>query len=151
MTVLERERLEGLAPKDQEEVGPWARTPPSGWLGTAVRKAAAPVALFVVILASWEGTSLAIRRGGKAFLVPSPLAVLNKGLLAHDAYSEILPSFARTAVLALVGLVVAVALGMAAGAVMYRFRWLERASYPYLVRSRPYRSSLWPPSSLWHS
>lgn len=99
-----------------------------GWL----RRFGPPVAFFAVIIAGWEGLSLHMH-GSRSFLVPSPWAVLTKGLLAHSAYSQILPSFVRTSILAAVGLLVAMVIGMLVATLMYRFRWLEQASYPYLV------------------
>jgi NitT/TauT family transport system permease protein len=133
MTVVQ-ERLEGATIEPEASpaaAGPAGRTPRRAktprW-----QRLIAPLALFAVIVAGWEGLSLLVR-GGRAFLVPSPWSVLTKGLLARDAYTQILPSFLRTAELAGIGLVVAIALGMAVGAVLYRFRWLERASFPYLV------------------
>lgn len=133
MTVVQ-ERLEGAT---IELAASAAGVGPAGGSQRPVktprwRRMIAPLALFAVIVAGWEGLSLLVR-GGRAFLVPSPWSVLTKGLLARDAYTQILPSFLRTAELAGIGLVVAIALGMAVGAVLYRFRWLERASFPYLV------------------
>jgi len=91
-----------------------------------------PGLLFLLIIGGWQLLSDSMSKGRK-FLVPSPPSVITKGLLAHDAYSQILPSFLRTAVLATGGLVVAIVAGMTAAALMYRFRWLETASFPYLV------------------
>ncbi len=91
-----------------------------------------PVAFFFVILGVWELISASLA-GSRKFLLPPPQSVLIHGLLARDAYSQILPSFLRTAGLALGGLIVAMLAGMLVAAVMYRFSWLERAGFPYLV------------------
>ncbi|MHB8190567.1 MAG: ABC transporter permease [Ferrimicrobium sp.] len=91
-----------------------------------------PFAFFVVILAIWELISASLS-GSRKFLLPPPQSVVMHGLLAHDAYSQILPSFLRTAVLAFGGLTIAMFAGMLVAAIMYRFAWLERAAFPYLV------------------
>ncbi len=91
-----------------------------------------PALLFCGILAVWEAISASLSPGRK-YLLPSPQSVLVHGLLAHDAYSQILPSFVRTALLSLGGFLVAIVFGMIVAAVMYRFRWFERAAFPYLV------------------
>lgn len=91
-----------------------------------------PMICFVVVIGTWQIISSSLSHG-RSFLLPPPWQVVTKGLLAHDAYSQILPAFGRTTALALAGLAVAVVLGLATGMVLYRFRWLERATYPYLV------------------
>lgn len=91
-----------------------------------------PIGLFVLIILVWEIISASLS-GSRKFLLPTPQSVLVRGFFAHDAYSQIFPSFVRTAMLALGGFAVAIVLGMIAAAVMYRFRWLEKAAFPYLV------------------
>jgi NitT/TauT family transport system permease protein len=98
----------------------------------ALRTITPPLIFFVVFIAGWEGVSKSLSPG-RSFLVPTPLSVLEHGILSSDAYDQILPSFVRTALLALCGLLVAMVIGMAVAAILYRFRALERASYPYLV------------------
>lgn len=97
-----------------------------------LRRLVPPVLCFVIVVGVWQGLSASLSNG-RQFLLPPPWEVLTKGLLAHDAYSKILPALGRTTALALGGLAVAVALGLVTGTVLYRFRWLERATYPYLV------------------
>ena len=91
-----------------------------------------PIGFFILIIVVWELISASLS-GSRKFLLPTPQSVFIHGFLARDAYSEILPSFVRTSLLALGGFAVAIVLGMLASAVMYRFRWLERAAFPYLV------------------
>ncbi len=129
MTLLEErhDQPAPVAPPQPPAAG--SACPPARF---PVRRLVAPLLLFVVVVACWEGLSRSMH-GSRAYLVPSPWSVLTKGLLAHDAYSQILPAFGRTAELATTGLLVAIALGLAVGALLYRFHWLERASFPYLV------------------
>lgn len=69
----------------------------------------------------------------RRFLLPSPADVLTKGFLDSEAASELLSSLMLTAALALTGLTVSVVLGMLTSILMWRFFWIERASYPFLV------------------
>jgi|GEM_PF-65494 len=98
----------------------------------SVARVGPPAALLAVVLGVWQLISSSLSNG-QQFLLPPPWDVLTKGLLAQQAYSAILPAFGRTTELALAGLGVAVVLGFSTGAVLFRFRWLERAAYPYLV------------------
>lgn len=91
-----------------------------------------PLGLLVLVLGAWEALSASLPPG-RAYLLPPPQSVLLRGLLARDAYTEILPSFVRTALLSLGGFAVAILLGVVLVALMYRVRWLERAAFPYLV------------------
>jgi len=93
---------------------------------------APPAAMFVVVMLLWEWISSSLSHG-RQFLLPPPLQVLGQGLFAPGAYDQILPALARTTEVAATGLVIAMALGVATGTVLYRFGWLERAAYPYLV------------------
>ena len=69
----------------------------------------------------------------RQFLLPSPVDVLVKGFLDPDSGKELLSSLLLTAELALTGLTVSVVLGMLTSILMWRFFWIERASYPFLV------------------
>lgn len=98
----------------------------------AIRRAAPPLAMLVVVIGLWQlvSSSLATSR---QFLLPAPLDVLRTGFLDRQSLDVILPALGRTTELALVGLLVAITLGVVTGVVLYRFNWLERAAYPYFV------------------
>jgi NitT/TauT family transport system permease protein len=108
------------------------RRPSTSRITRLRQRLAPPVALFVVVIAVWELISASLSPGRK-FLLPTPQDVLTNGLLAKDAYTQILPSFFRTALLALCGLLVAMLIGTCTAALLFRFKTLERASFPYLV------------------
>jgi NitT/TauT family transport system permease protein len=113
------------------------RTTRSSWAprrGPRSRTAAVvpPLMSVLAIIGIWYFFSSRLKPNRK-FLLPPPHDIVTKGLLNAKARSEILSSLLLTAELALVGLLIAVVLGMAVGLAMYRFEWLERASYPVLV------------------
>jgi NitT/TauT family transport system permease protein len=91
-----------------------------------------PFAVLVAVVAVWQLVSDSLT-GGRKYLLPPPLQVIQQGFLARASYQALLPAFGRTTELAVVGLVVSMVLGVATGTVLFRFGWLERASYPYLV------------------
>lgn len=97
-----------------------------------LRRAFPPVAMLVIIVGAWQLISSSLSTG-RQFLLPPPWQVLTQGLLAHQAYGEILPALGRSTELAVGGLLIAMALGMVIGSALYRFAWLERASFPWLV------------------
>lgn len=97
-----------------------------------LRRAVPPVAMLVVVIGAWQLISSSLSTG-RQFLLPPPWQVLTKGLLAQEAYSKILPALGRSTELAVVGLLIAMALGIVIGSALYRFGWLERASFPWLV------------------
>lgn len=128
MTVVEERSIVTVSP-----ARPDAAPPARRWTARRLVRAVGPPALFFCLfIAVWEGISRSLSSGRK-FLLPTPQSVLTQGLLSSDVYSQILPSFLRTAMLAFCGLLVAMAIGMMTAATLYRFRALERASYPYLV------------------
>jgi NitT/TauT family transport system permease protein len=104
------------------------RTPAS--MAAVVLPAVITLAVFVVI---WQFVSTHLMSPRRRFLLPPPSMVLRRGLLDGTTMSQIWRSLWLTTRLSLFGLAVAIALGMALGVAMFRFRWAERASYPYLV------------------
>ncbi|MBO0715261.1 MAG: ABC transporter permease [Acidimicrobiales bacterium] len=124
--VLAEVTVEGA---DQEAAVPRPVAPPGRG---RLRRAVPPVAMLVVVIGAWQLVSSSLATG-RQFLLPPPWEVLTKGLVAHEAYSKILPALGRSTELAVVGLLIAMALGILIGSALYRFGWLERASFPWLV------------------
>ena len=97
-----------------------------------LRRAFPAIAMLVVVIGAWQLISSSLSTG-RQFLLPPPWEVLSQGLLAHEAYSKILPALGRSTELAVIGLLIAIVLGVVIGSALYRFGWLERASFPWLV------------------
>jgi NitT/TauT family transport system permease protein len=87
----------------------------------------------IVFIGVWQFASTEMISHQRRFLVPTPATVLTKGLLDGTTMRQIAASLWLTTRLSLFGLAVAIVLGLALGVAMFRFRWAERASYPYLV------------------
>lgn len=69
----------------------------------------------------------------RQFLMPSYGDIWRYGLADSERAPELWSGFLLTARIAFGGLFIAIVLGCALGIAMFRFRWLERANYPFLV------------------
>ncbi len=93
---------------------------------------APPVTAVVALIAVWYGFSARLKPNRK-FLLPPPHQIVSRGLFDRKTAKEIFSSFLLTSRLALVGLLIAIVLGLVLGIAMYLLGWLEKASYPVLV------------------
>jgi len=93
----------------------------------------APSATFVAFLAVWSAISRFVLDPDRQFLLPTPLSVLEKGLLDRDALAEMLQALWSTSEVALVGLAIAMVLGVLIAILMNEARWLEYSIYPYAI------------------
>lgn len=69
----------------------------------------------------------------RKFLMPWFGDIWSKGLADGDTIGELWGGLKLTAQLAFFGLTISIAIGVLLGVLMFRFRWLERANYPFLV------------------
>ena len=97
-----------------------------------------PAAVFVVFIAFWYLLSGALLPPRKRFLLPYPHTVVNEGFLVwrtgeRRGLQPILLSLWDSSKIALAGLTVACVVGVALGVLMSQSRWIERATWPYLV------------------
>jgi NitT/TauT family transport system permease protein len=91
-----------------------------------------PLTVFVGLIELWYFLNLRLPQQ-RRFLLPTPVEVVQGGILDGEAFREIMASTWLTTRLALTGLAIAIALGMVLGIAMYRSSRIERAAYPYLV------------------
>jgi len=94
---------------------------------------AGPVILFGFFLAFWYWLSYDGMSENKAFLVPPPHEVIEQSYLIWDNFWEMLQALWVTAKIALMGLGIAIVLGMSLAIVMSQARWIERSVFPYAV------------------
>jgi NitT/TauT family transport system permease protein len=93
-----------------------------------------PASLTLVgFIGAWQFASTEMISHQRRFLLPTPGTVLTKGLLDGTTMRQVAASLWLTTQLSLFGLAVAIVMGSALGVAVFRFRWAERASYPYLV------------------
>ena len=95
-----------------------------------------PVVLFLLVLGLWQylhesGMRTFFDKPG--FLVPSPVTVVNESFVAARGRGKLLNGLGWTALIAAIGLTVAIVTGMGLAIMMARAKWTERSVYPYLV------------------
>ena len=104
-----------------------------GRVGAASRTVVPVVLAFVAALGIWYAVSYLLLSPSRQFLVPPPQQVLTDAFLDWSHLQPMLQALALTAEVALVGLVIASALGILTAVVMSQAGWLERGLYPYAV------------------
>ena len=95
-----------------------------------------PLAMFLVFVAIWQwmhvhGMRLLFDKPG--FLLPSPVTVVNDSFISRTARDKMISGIGWTALVAGVGLLLTIVVGMGLAVIMARAKWAERAVYPYLV------------------
>ncbi|MBO4254078.1 ABC transporter permease subunit [Streptomyces griseorubiginosus] len=115
--------------------------PPSkaGSATTAPRRRIRPAALLTPLgslaaaVGVWYAVTYLLLSPARRFLVPPPDQVLTVSFLDWSHLQPMLQALWLTAQVALVGLLIASALGVTVAVLMSRARWLERSLYPYAV------------------
>ncbi len=107
-----------------------AETRPGRW-GRARRQLVPPLTLIAASIAAWEAIVVASRL--PPLVLPSPLRVVEAGWQTRDLLGG---AIAVTMIETVLGLIVALALGVALAAAMDLSPFLRRALYPILVASQ---------------
>jgi NitT/TauT family transport system permease protein len=99
---------------------------------------AGPAVVFVLFIAVWYLLSQIILPPEKRFLLPTPHNVIADGFFVwrsgeRRGLQPILMSLWDTTKVALLGLAITIVVGMGLAVLMSSRRWLERATWPYLV------------------
>ena len=89
-----------------------------------------PIGLLVALVAGAYALHYAL--GQRSFLLPEPHVVLGK-LVDPKTAPDIFQALGNTSLVALAGLVVAIALGVVWAIGMNQARWVERTTFPYAV------------------
>jgi len=90
-----------------------------------------PILVALAVIGLWYLISTLL--GKKNFLLPPPHEVIIKGFLNPSTASDIVTALGRSAEVALVGLAVAIVIGVAWAIAMSQARWIERSLFPYAV------------------
>lgn len=101
--------------------------------GSRTTRIIAPILTMVVVLGLWTLVSTQLMAPGREFLLPSPLEVVQGGFLDAAGRSEILTALWSTTRVALIGLAIAMTLGVGLAVLMSQARWIEASLYPYAV------------------
>jgi len=99
---------------------------------------AGPVVVFILFIATWYLLSTTLLPPQKRFLLPTPHRVVNEGFLTWSVGEQrglkpILISLWDSVKIAVIGLFITIIIGTALATLMATRRWMERATWPYLV------------------
>jgi NitT/TauT family transport system permease protein len=97
-----------------------------------------PGIVFALFIALWYLLSKVILPKQKRFLLPTPNKVITQGFMVWHSgdrrgLQPILVSLWDSAKVALIGLAITIVIGMGLAVLMSTRRWLEQATWPYLV------------------
>jgi NitT/TauT family transport system permease protein len=92
-----------------------------------------PAIVFVVAIGIWYFVSYRVLDADRRFLLPPPHTVLKVSFGDPYNRAELLRATWLSTRVALIGLVVAILIGMALAILMSQGRWIERSIYPYAV------------------
>jgi NitT/TauT family transport system permease protein len=101
--------------------------------GPSRARVVAPCLVLAAVLGAWSFASHVLLDPDRRFLLPPPEGVIARGLLQAGDLGEMLGALWSTTQVALVGLVLAIVLGVSIGILMSQARWLEYSIYPYAI------------------
>jgi NitT/TauT family transport system permease protein len=107
--------------------------PATGQRRRALAQVVAPMIVFVLVIAVWLFISYVLLEPRRRFLMPPPQEVVRIGLFDARNVSEILGGLWSTTQVAIVGLLVAIAIGTVVPVAMIQARWVEWSIYPWAV------------------
>ncbi|MBM3741521.1 MAG: ABC transporter permease [Actinobacteria bacterium] len=99
---------------------------------------AGPIVVFALFIGVWYLLSTQLLPPQKRFLLPTPHRVVEEGFLTWSAGEQrglkpILRSLWDSVKIAIMGLAITIVIGTALATAMATRRWMERATWPYLV------------------
>lgn len=92
-----------------------------------------PVLLGGFLIGCWYYVSLVMLEPTRRFLLPQPHDVLQVGFLEWDKFSIILRALWSSTKVAMIGLAIAITIGLLLAMVMSQAKMFERALFPYMV------------------
>ena len=107
--------------------------PVTGRRRRAVAQVVAPMIVFALVIGVWLFISYVLLEPRRRFLMPPPQEVVRVGLFDARNVSEILGGLWSTTQVAIVGLLVAIAIGTVVPVAMIQARWVEWSIYPWAV------------------
>ena len=117
-------------PPAAEPDAPGRRTP---WWRAALRRSVPIVAALAGIAALWYLVTYAVLPPSQRFLLPPPHEAYGVALSNPTIIGPMLEALWRSIAVAIVGLVIAVVIGIGWATVMSQWSWAEKILYPYAV------------------
>lgn len=107
--------------------------PPAAPGGRLLRTAGPPAVVFAAFIGVWYFVSYVFLDPARRFLLPPPHRVFEVGFLRTDNLTTLLAALWDTTKVSMVGLAIAIGLGMTFAILMSQAKWIERSFYPYAV------------------
>ena len=92
-----------------------------------------PFIVFWIVIGVWYFISYRLLKPHRRFLMPPPHRVLDVAFLDGRNRSELLNGLWNSTKVAMVGLAIAIVLGMLFAIIMSQAKWIERSLFPYAV------------------
>ncbi|MET7399312.1 ABC transporter permease [Dactylosporangium sp. NPDC005572] len=92
-----------------------------------------PIGVFALILAGWYSISYLVLDEARRFLLPPPHEIIDVGFLDQRNLQALLRGLWLTTEVALLGLAIAIVIGVSAAVLMSQANWLEVSVYPWVV------------------
>lgn len=92
-----------------------------------------PLIVATAVLAVWYLVSYVFLDQTRRFLLPPPHEIFTGAIFVPDILADIGLASLRTTIVALIGLLIAIVLGVAWAVAMSQARWLETSLFPYAV------------------
>jgi NitT/TauT family transport system permease protein len=92
-----------------------------------------PLVLLIIAIGIWQFVCYVALDPTRRFLLPPLQTVVDQSFFVSANFTTLLQAFWTTAYLALIGLAIAIALGVSIAIFMHQSRFLERSLYPYLI------------------
>lgn len=92
-----------------------------------------PLVVLVVAVGVWQLVCYVVLDPTRRFLLPPLQTVINQSFFEWANFSSLVQAFWTTTYLALIGLAIAIGIGVLIAVFMHQSRFLERSLYPYLI------------------
>jgi NitT/TauT family transport system permease protein len=115
-------------------VGPVSTRPSrNGGRNSTLLHIGGPIAVFAMFIGIWYLFADVILAPKRRFLVPPPHRVVSVSFLTWHNLHPLLDALGLSARVALIGLAIAIVIGMSLAVLMSQAKWVEAATYPYAV------------------
>lgn len=92
-----------------------------------------PLVVLVIAIGIWQFVCYVALDPSRRFLLPPLQTVIDQSFFVSANFTTLLQAFWTTAYLGLIGLAIAIGLGVSIAVFMHQSRFLERSLYPYLI------------------
>ena len=92
-----------------------------------------PLLVFLAIVGVWYLVSYFVLDPHLRFLLPPPQDILTKGFLDPLSFNALIVALYQTVIVSMLGLLIAIVIGIVWAVAMSQAKWVERSLFPYAV------------------